>query len=83
MLSATTLNRMLQYLEVIGVTAHDFSATAPTILNEKNYDEDWIEMQLAHVSGNKTGATYNHAHYLCARCEMLENRTDEINGWKI
>lgn len=83
MLSPTTLNRMLEYLEMTGVSAHDFRATASTMLNEQNYNESWIEIQLAHVSDNKTRATYNHARYMDSRREMLQSWADEIDGWGV
>ena len=56
MLSATTLNRMLDNIGLGDVTAHDFRATASTLLYEKGYEEDWIEKQLAHADDNKTRA---------------------------
>lgn len=63
---ATTINRALQYI-MQNVTAHDFRATASTLLNELGYDEKWIETQLAHADENKTRASYNHAKYLADR----------------
>ncbi len=82
MLSPTTLNRVLQYIEMGGVSAHDFRATASTMLNEKGYDEDWIEKQLAHADDNKTRASYNHAKYLDDRRKMLQDWADIVDGWK-
>ena len=82
MLSATTLNRMLEYIDLKGVTAHDFRATASTVLNEKGYSEDWIEKQLAHSHQNKTRASYNHAQYLNDRRKMLQDWADMVDGWK-
>lgn len=82
MLSATTLNRMLDFIELGEVTAHDFRATASTLLNEKGYDEDWIEKQLAHSDDNKTRASYNHARYLDDRRNMLQDWADIVDGWK-
>ncbi len=82
MLSATTLNRMLDYVGLSDVTAHDFRATASTILNEKDYENDWIEKQLAHAEANKTRATYNHAKYLANRRKMLQDWADIVDNWK-
>lgn len=82
MLSATTLNRMLDYLGLKDVSAHDFRATASTLLNEKGYSEDWIEKQLAHSDDNKTRASYNHAQYLDDRRKMLQDWADMVDGWK-
>ena len=81
MLSATTLNRMLEYIDLKGVTAHDFRATASTVLNEKGYSEDWIEKQLAHSHQNKTRASYNHAQYLNDRRKMLQDWADMVDTW--
>lgn len=33
---------------------YDFRATASTALNKVNYNSNWIELQLAHVCGNRT-----------------------------
>jgi integrase len=82
MLSATTLNRMLDFIGLGEVTAHDFRATASTMLNEKGYDEDWIEKQLAHSDDNKTRASYNHAKYLDDRRKMLQDWADIVDGWE-
>ncbi|MFW1783270.1 tyrosine-type recombinase/integrase [Acinetobacter nosocomialis] len=82
MLSATTLNKMLDYIGLSDVTAHDFRATASTLLNEKDYDDKWIEKQLAHADGNKTRATYNHAKYLESRRKMLQDWADIVDSWK-
>ncbi|MFZ0022285.1 tyrosine-type recombinase/integrase [Acinetobacter sp.] len=82
MLSRTTLNRMLEYMGLDKVTAHDFRATASTALYEKGYKEDWIEMQLAHSVGNKTKASYNHAKYLADRRKMMQDWADIVDGWK-
>jgi integrase len=53
MLGEDTINGMLRRMGLNGVTAHDFRATASTLLNEKGYEEDWIEKQLAHADDNK------------------------------
>ncbi|MFY6010326.1 tyrosine-type recombinase/integrase [Acinetobacter baumannii] len=82
MLSATTMNKMLDYIGLSDVTAHDFRATASTLLNEKDYDDKWIEKQLAHADGNKTRATYNHAKYLESRRKMMQDWADIVDSWK-
>jgi integrase len=50
---------------------HGFRSLASTILNEAGFDEDWIELQLAHVQKNKVRRAYNHAKYLDRRREMM------------
>jgi len=60
----STINVALKRIGLKTITAHDFRTTASTILNEKDFDENWIEKQLAHADQNKTRASYNHAKYL-------------------
>lgn len=81
MISRTTLNKMLGYIGLDNVTAHDFRATASTELNGLNYESDWVEMQLAHSEDNKTRASYNHAKYLADRRKMLQDWCDIVDGW--
>jgi integrase len=45
-------------------TGHGFRHLASTILNEHDFDKDHVELQLAHVEGNKVRGTYNHASIL-------------------
>jgi integrase len=51
-------------------TVHGFRATASTVLNEAQFNRDWIEIQLAHCDGSIRGA-YNFAEWLPGRREML------------
>ncbi|QAT69582.1 DUF4102 domain-containing protein [Citrobacter freundii] len=53
---------------------HQFS----TVLNEKHWNSDAIEMQLAHVSGG-TRSVYNHAAYLETRREMMQFWADWLD----
>lgn len=82
MLNQMTLNRMLDNLGLDDVSAHDFRATASTLLNELGYEEKWIESQLAHADDNKTRASYNHAKYLIDRRKMMQDWSDIVDGWK-
>ena len=81
MLARTTLNRALVFIGLPEVTTHDFRATASTLLNEKGYNADWINKQLAHVEENKTRATYNHAKWLEDRRNMLQDWADIVDSW--
>lgn len=81
MISRTTLNRMLEYMGLSEITAHDFRATASTSLYEKGYEEDHIELQLAHAEDNKTKASYNHAKHLDERRKMMQDWCDIVDGW--
>jgi len=51
-------------------TVHGFRSTASTILNEHEFNSDWIEMQLAHADGSVRGI-YNAAEWLAGRRKML------------
>lgn len=67
-------NTMIQALYDMGyygrATVHGFRATASTILNEKQFNRDWIEMQLAHFEGS-VRSTYNAAEWLPSRRQMM------------
>ncbi|MHC3032504.1 tyrosine-type recombinase/integrase [Acinetobacter nosocomialis] len=82
MISRTTLNKMLMYIGLREVTAHDFRATASTLLYEKGYEEAWIEKQLAHAESNKTKASYDHSQHLEARRKMMQDWADIVDSWK-
>lgn len=77
-----TINRALQYMGHAGnsVTAHDFRATASTILHERGYRSDIVELQLAHVERDKTKAAYNHALYLPERARMMQDWADYLDS---
>jgi integrase len=43
--------------------AHGFRSSASTILNERGFDPEVIEVALAHEDEDKVRATYNRAQY--------------------
>ena len=51
-------------------TVHGFRSTASTILNEAQFNRDWVEMQLAHFDGSVRGV-YNAAEWLPGRRQMM------------
>ena len=51
-------------------TVHGFRSTASTVLNEAQFNRDWIEMQLAHFDGGVRGV-YNAAEWLPGRRQMM------------
>ena len=53
-ISDMTINAALRYLGYgkDQITGHGFRAMASTLLNERGYNSDWIERQLAHVERN-------------------------------
>ncbi len=61
-------------------TGHGFRHTASTILNERGFNYDHIERQLAHVEGNKVRGAYNHAEYLPQRREMMQWWADYLDA---
>ena len=63
MMSATTINRALEYMGV-QFSGHDFRATAATRLFEMDYPKEHIDAQLAHAPDNSTDAAYYHAKFI-------------------
>jgi integrase len=57
-----------------------FRGLASTILNENDFDEAHVEMQLAHLKRNKVAAAYNHAKYLKQRTAMMQWWADYLEG---
>lgn len=60
-------------------TGHGFRATASTILNERGFNRDVIERQLAHGERNKVRAAYNYAEYIPERAKMMQWWSDFIS----
>ena len=62
------------------MTGHGFRGVASTILNESGqFEESWIEAQLAHQKRNTVAAAYNHAKYLPQRANMMQWYADFID----
>ncbi|EPF74624.1 tyrosine-type recombinase/integrase [Acinetobacter rudis] len=80
-MNKTTINRALGSMGFETLTAHDFRATASTLLHEMKFDSNWIELQLAHVDKNAVRGTYNHAQYLDERRLMIQDWCDVVDGW--
>lgn len=83
-MSATTINRALEYMklngkETIGFSAHGFRGTASTLLHEKGYRPEVIEVQLAHKERSSVKAAYNKAQYLGERTAMMQEWADYID----
>lgn len=81
MMGKTTLNSAFKNMDLGHITMHDFRATASTDLNEENFNADWIELQLSHVKGDKTRASYDHAKWLNDRAKMLQTWADMVDEW--
>ena len=61
---------------------HGFRSLASTLLNERGYNRDWIERQLAHSERNGVRATYNYAEYLPERRRMMQEWADYLDELK-
>ena len=73
-------NTILKALTIMGykgrMTGHGFRGLASTILHEKGYAHEHIELQLAHSPRNAVSAAYNHALYLEPRSKMMQDWAD-------
>jgi len=61
------------------MTGHGFRAMASTLLNEKGWHPDVIELQLAHAERNKVRAAYNRAQRLVERRTMMQAWADYLD----
>ena len=58
------------------MTGHGFRGVASTILHEQGYEQEHIELQLAHQDRNEVSAAYNYAKYLVPRAKMMQKWAD-------
>ena len=72
-MSEATVNGAIRRMgyEKHQMCAHGFRGMASSILNEKGFNRDWIERQLAHAPLDKVRAAYLHTEFLEGRCEMM------------
>ena len=77
-------NTILKALERMGYkgrqTGHGFRGVASTILHERGYDHQHIEIQLAHAQRSSVAAAYNHALYLPQRTQMMQEWADFLDS---
>lgn len=79
-MSENTINKMIHTLGYKGkVVGHGFRHTFSTILNDKGFNADWVEIQIAHVDKNNIRGVYNHALYMEGRREMMQWYADYID----
>lgn len=64
------------------MTGHGWRSVGSTWANERGYNPDAIERQLAHAPADKTRAVYNRAAYLPERKQMLQDWADWIESCK-
>ncbi|MFZ0426278.1 MAG: integrase arm-type DNA-binding domain-containing protein, partial [Xanthobacteraceae bacterium] len=62
--------------------AHGFRSSASTILNERGYDDDVIEVALAHEEPNKVRRAYNRAAYWPERVKLLQDWADLLDEFR-
>ena len=61
------------------MTVHGFRSIASTLLNERGYNKDWIERQLAHGERDGVRGAYNYAEYLPKRRRMMQEWADYLD----
>lgn len=64
------------------MTGHGFRGLARTIMAENNFNEEHVELQLAHMLRNRVSAAYNHAKYLPQRTEIMQWWADYLENAK-
>lgn len=62
------------------MTGHGWRAVGSTWANERGYNRDAIERQLAHAPDDRTRAAYNRAMYLDERRRMLQDWADWMDS---
>jgi len=62
------------------MTGHGFRGIASTILHERGYSHEHIELQLAHSKRDAVSASYNHALYLEPRAKMMQDWADYLDA---
>jgi integrase len=65
------------------MTVHGFRSMASTLLNEKGFPPDVIELQLAHKERNKVRAAYNQAQRLEERRRMMQAWADYLDRLRV
>ena len=80
-ISDNTLNGALRRLGygTGEMTTHGFRSMASTLLNERGWDGDIIERQLAHAERDNVRAAYNYAEYLPERRKMMQAWADYLD----
>lgn len=80
-MSENTVNAAIRRIGYKGrQTGHGFRHLVSTALNERGYNRDWIERQLAHGDNNEIRAVYNKAEYLDQRREMMQAWADYLDA---
>jgi integrase len=80
-MSNNTVNAALRSLGYAhsDMTGHGFRSTASTLLNERGWNRDAIERQLAHSERDSVRAAYNFAEHLPERRKMMQAWADYLD----
>lgn len=65
------------------VCAHGFRTSASTILNERRYDAEVIEVCLSHQDEDETRRAYNRAQYWNERVDLMQIWADLLDEFKL
>jgi len=78
---ANAINSALRWLGYarVEMTAQGFRAMASTSLNERGWNPDLVELQLAHSVRNKVRAAYNRAWRLAEPRTMMQAWADYLD----
>jgi integrase len=60
-------------------TPHGFRSMVSTLLNQHDWNRDWLERQLAHGEGNSVRVVYNFSEHLPQRRKMIEGWADFLD----
>jgi hypothetical protein len=63
--------------------SHGFRSSASTILNERHFDPNVIEVALAHQDPNQVRASYNRALYWKERINLMQSWADLLDEFKV
>lgn len=79
-MSNNTILKALERMRFKGrMTGHGFRGLASTVLHERGFPHEHIELQLAHQERNRVSASYNHAQYVQQRGEMMQWWADYLD----
>lgn len=82
-MSENTINHLIHRMGYKGKTVgHGFRSLFSTVLNERGFNRDAIERQLAHMERNSVRAAYNRAEYLDERRLLMQWWSDLIDSQK-
>ena len=80
-LSDGAVNALIKRLGYRGQqTTHGFRHLISTALNERGFEADWVERQLAHGDPDKIRGIYNKAVYLEQRREMMQSWANYLDS---